>query len=315
MAFLPLSPDYRRRRAASPDEAGGLILLRKAQAAARLGGRPAARQRRGAVPAGSRPARHPESRWSRRRAGGSPPSPPRSAPSSTPRRSSSPAVSARTRPWCTHRRAGQRSSLPSRRRWSARPWATRASLVGAMALAAAQDPGEPHRQSWARPTCAACRVPAVTDGPAPRIRPATPADAVELLRLRILLLESLGRDPGPPSAPWRQDALRWFVDRTTTPRWRIQVAADDECGHLLAFGAATVAEHLPGPTRPTGLKAYIASMVTDPCARGQGLARSSSMSSWTGPHNVVPTSRTSTRQPQGSGSTVLPVSRTTRSPP
>jgi glucokinase len=31
VAFLPLSPDYRRRRAASPDEAGGLILLRKAQ--------------------------------------------------------------------------------------------------------------------------------------------------------------------------------------------------------------------------------------------------------------------------------------------
>jgi glucokinase len=32
VAFLPLSPDYRRRRAASPDEAGGLILLKKAQA-------------------------------------------------------------------------------------------------------------------------------------------------------------------------------------------------------------------------------------------------------------------------------------------
>jgi glucokinase len=31
VAFLPLSPDYRRRRAASPDEAGGLILLKKAQ--------------------------------------------------------------------------------------------------------------------------------------------------------------------------------------------------------------------------------------------------------------------------------------------
>ena len=32
VAFLPLSPDYQRRRAASPDEAGGLILLGKAQA-------------------------------------------------------------------------------------------------------------------------------------------------------------------------------------------------------------------------------------------------------------------------------------------
>lgn len=32
VAFLPLEPNYRRPRAASPDEAGGLILLRKAQA-------------------------------------------------------------------------------------------------------------------------------------------------------------------------------------------------------------------------------------------------------------------------------------------
>ena len=131
----------------------------------------------------------------------------------------------------------------------------RASLVGATALALRRT-RENLIASVGEANGPPVRVPAVTDGPAPRIRPATPGDADELLRLRVLLLESLGRDPGPPSAPWRQDALRWFVDRTTTPRWRIQVAADDECGHLLAFGAATVAEHLPGPpgrpgSRPT----------------------------------------------------------------
>jgi glucokinase len=32
VAFLPLNPDYRRLRAASPDEAGGLMLLHQAQA-------------------------------------------------------------------------------------------------------------------------------------------------------------------------------------------------------------------------------------------------------------------------------------------
>jgi GNAT superfamily N-acetyltransferase len=113
----------------------------------------------------------------------------------------------------------------------------------------------------------------MTGAPEPRIRPATAADAAELLRLRVLLLESLGRDVGPSSAPWRQDALQWFADRTDSPRWRIQVAADDEHGQLLAYGAVTMAEHLPGPGRPTGLKAYIVSMVTDPRARGRGLAR------------------------------------------
>ena len=113
----------------------------------------------------------------------------------------------------------------------------------------------------------------MNEGHAPRIRPATPADATELLRLRVLLLESLGRDVGPSSAPWRQDALQWFADRATSPRWRIQVAADDECGQLLAYGAATTAEHQPSPGRPTGLKASIVSMVTDPGARGRGLAR------------------------------------------
>lgn len=40
VAFLPLSPDYQRRRAASPDEAGGLVLLRMAQAAGGWQGHP-----------------------------------------------------------------------------------------------------------------------------------------------------------------------------------------------------------------------------------------------------------------------------------
>ena len=161
VAFLPLSPDYRRRRAASPDEAGGLILLRKAQAAARLGRGPAAHQRRGAVPAGSRPARHQESRWSRRRAGGSPPSPPRSAPSSTPRRSSSPAVSARTRPWSRAPASWSTSWPPSRRPWSARHLGDTGQPRRRHGPGPAQDPGEPHRRPGRaqrrRPVRSPCR--------------------------------------------------------------------------------------------------------------------------------------------------------------
>ena len=42
VAFLPLSPDYQRRRAASPDEAGGLVLLRMAQTRSGWQGRPPA---------------------------------------------------------------------------------------------------------------------------------------------------------------------------------------------------------------------------------------------------------------------------------
>jgi GNAT superfamily N-acetyltransferase len=103
------------------------------------------------------------------------------------------------------------------------------------------------------------------------LRPARPGDAADLLLLRLGLLESLGRDVGPASAPWRHDALRWFAHRAEDPRWRILGAAAPT--GLVAYGAATVTEHLPGPGRPDGRKAYVVSMATAPAWRRRGLAR------------------------------------------
>jgi GNAT superfamily N-acetyltransferase len=103
------------------------------------------------------------------------------------------------------------------------------------------------------------------------LRPAVPDDAADLLRLRLGLLESLGRDVGPASAPWHEDALRWFADRTEDPQWRIVGAATPP--GLVAYGAATVTQHLPGPGRPDGRKAYVVSMATAAAWRRRGIAR------------------------------------------
>jgi GNAT superfamily N-acetyltransferase len=111
----------------------------------------------------------------------------------------------------------------------------------------------------------------VSDVPGAVLRPAEPGDAADLLHLRLGLLESLGRDVGPGSAPWRRDALRWFAQRTEDPRWRILGAAAPT--GLVAYGAATITEHLPGPGRPDGRKAYVVSMATAPAWRRRGLAR------------------------------------------
>ena len=226
VAFLPLSPDYQRRRAASPDEAGRPDPAGEGAGPAAVGRtadhRPASRSSSSAPPGGEAPAVALVEEESRRiaaitasicaiidpetviLAGGV------GANEALVARTSELVDAARPLPAGRGPLRPGRPRQPRRSDGPGRP----------------QDPGEPRRRRGRAQRRRRVRVPAVTDGPAPRIRPATPEDAVELLRLRILLLESLGRDPGPPSAPWRQDALRWFADRTTSPRWRIQVAAD-----------------------------------------------------------------------------------------
>lgn len=112
---------------------------------------------------------------------------------------------------------------------------------------------------------------AMTGATSITVRPAGPDDAPDLLALRLGLLQSLGRDVGPPSAPWRADALRWFAERTGDPLWRIVGAAGPD--GLVAYGAATVTQDLPGPGRPDGRKVYVASMATAEGWRRRGIAR------------------------------------------
>jgi GNAT superfamily N-acetyltransferase len=104
-------------------------------------------------------------------------------------------------------------------------------------------------------------------------RPAAPADIPELIRLRVVMLTSLGRDPGPEDAAWRSIAAGWFRERLARPEeWAFRVVGP-EGGPLQACGAGWLTEHVPGPRAPTGQRGYIGLMCTEPDARRQGHAR------------------------------------------
>ncbi|MBT2407374.1 MULTISPECIES: GNAT family N-acetyltransferase [unclassified Streptomyces] len=105
-------------------------------------------------------------------------------------------------------------------------------------------------------------------------RPAEPADIPELIRLRAVALDSLGVDPGPADAAWRQTAYDWFGER-------MGGRADVHClvvggapgEPLLATGMAWVTYHLPSPQWTDGRRGYLDGIVTDEAARGRGHGR------------------------------------------
>ena len=104
----------------------------------------------------------------------------------------------------------------------------------------------------------------------PRI--ATPDDVPELIRLAAIMYASMGLDVD--DAVWRasaervargrlggEDAVAFAVDHPSVP------------GRLVACGAATIAQRLPGPLNPTGRAGYVQWMATEQEFRRRGLAR------------------------------------------
>jgi ribosomal protein S18 acetylase RimI-like enzyme len=120
-------------------------------------------------------------------------------------------------------------------------------------------------------------------------RPAVPTDIPELIRLRVVMLTSLGRDPGPEDAAWRPVAAEWFQQRLARPEdWVFRVVGP-EGGVLQACGAGWLTEHLPGPRAPLGLRGHIGFICTDVDARRQGHARRilSELIEWFTPRGVA----------------------------
>src|SRR4051812_30338321 len=104
------------------------------------------------------------------------------------------------------------------------------------------------------------------------IRTARTSDAEELTRLREVMLRAIGEDPDAPGRQgWREEAVR----RTNAGLGAsiVAVVAERPSGGLAASAAATVHSMLPGPHNPTGVTAYLYSVVTDEDARRMGLAR------------------------------------------
>ncbi len=99
-----------------------------------------------------------------------------------------------------------------------------------------------------------------------RIRPATVADAAQLLPLWASVFDE---DDTDPPTPWRMHARPWFTrlveDRTTACFPVIEVDGD-----LVATAIGTLELGVPNPQCPRGRAVRLANVITLPEHRGRG---------------------------------------------
>ena len=105
------------------------------------------------------------------------------------------------------------------------------------------------------------------------LRPAVPADAPALVRLRSLMHEAMGADASAVCDPAYLTAAEAAFRRRLASDPAFVAFVVEDAGEVVASGVAFVEEHLPSPSQPDGRRGHIASMSTDLSARRRGHAR------------------------------------------
>ncbi|MFI2610209.1 GNAT family N-acetyltransferase [Kitasatospora sp. NPDC018619] len=111
------------------------------------------------------------------------------------------------------------------------------------------------------------------------VRPAVPADAPELVRLRNLMFEampSMAALAGP--GPWQATAEQVLRERLAVPAEELTMPTfvvddPDRPGRLAACAVGTLEQRLPSPGNPDGLFGFVFNICTDPGHRLRGYAR------------------------------------------
>jgi GNAT superfamily N-acetyltransferase len=104
-------------------------------------------------------------------------------------------------------------------------------------------------------------------------RRATPDDAVELTRLREIMLATIGPIT---DRSWWDPCVAAFRERLADPHGEVQafvVDAPDQPGVLAASSIGVVHYRLPGPQILDGRAGYLMSVATDPRYRRRGYGR------------------------------------------
>lgn len=102
------------------------------------------------------------------------------------------------------------------------------------------------------------------------VRPAVPSDAEELVRLRVVMFEAMGRDV--TVGDWQRPAVDAFR-RELGGSNLIATVIDAPTGGLASCAAAFVRLDLPRPGETGTVSAHLHNVCTDPAWRRQGLAR------------------------------------------
>jgi len=118
-------------------------------------------------------------------------------------------------------------------------------------------------------------------------RPATAADADEVVRLACVMFVSMGM-PEPDDA-WRTNARIRFAERLGGDAMGAVVDDPTEPGRLAASAVVTVSTRLPTPTNPSGRCGYVQWVATDEPFRKRGFARAvmTTLLEWLDAHDVA----------------------------
>src|SRR5882757_5520600 len=93
-------------------------------------------------------------------------------------------------------------------------------------------------------------------------RLAVPADAEELVRLRVLMFQAMGTDV--TADDWQRPCVDHFRRELATDRF-LGVVIDAPDGRGLACSAVTqITVRPPRPFNPTGVTGYLSNVCTDP---------------------------------------------------
>ncbi|MFJ3230023.1 GNAT family N-acetyltransferase [Streptomyces sp. NPDC086787] len=106
------------------------------------------------------------------------------------------------------------------------------------------------------------------------VRRAVPEDAVEVLRLRQVMIDSLAT--AAPSTQWQEESLPILRDRLADPDGDFAAfVVDDPArpGSLAALVVGTIDYRIGKAGNPRGAAGYVFSVATDPGARRRGHAR------------------------------------------
>ncbi|HEY0617634.1 MAG TPA: GNAT family N-acetyltransferase [Kribbella sp.] len=109
------------------------------------------------------------------------------------------------------------------------------------------------------------------------VRRAKPDDAEALVRLRGLMLESMGMGMGEAiggaDAPWRDVAVRYFTEGLASPQTFAAFVVDDPAAGVVAGAAGHCNLHAPSPKDLSTTRGTVYNVSTEPAFRRRGLAR------------------------------------------
>ncbi|TNC19231.1 GNAT family N-acetyltransferase [Amycolatopsis alkalitolerans] len=105
------------------------------------------------------------------------------------------------------------------------------------------------------------------------VRRADPADAAELTRLRVVMFEGMGRDPGRFDDAWRRRNTEHFAARLADRTRFAAFVVDAGGAGLAACAIGWLNEHLVGAVHPSSQVGYVANVATDRAHRRRGCAR------------------------------------------